>query len=439
VQSILKNLFTTKVKTDVLHLGRHIENYKSKSKYQDWDDALDLYNKKDFFGSVLKLLSYLNYEEYQNVIILENIPSKIRFKIYQGSKCVNGFANEDGFFCEVKIVHCTEFNKELSILLLQNNYELQYSCFSLDSDDNICMNFFSDVQSASPYKLYYGLKEIATVSDKNDDVFLKKYHFTSPIVDGQIVMLSDKEKNIKLQYFKEKLSKGLNLLTDEDIKLSAYPALQVYVILGTVLTIDYLLKPEGLLMEEIEKIYSINFNQSNTNFLIKIKDLKERFYKLNNLRDCDILDELYNACSTFSTQKSNTHAKMVETIEQEMIHYDWYRNNGFQAYAIFIPLFIASNLLYQNALPLPDKLYLELLIRIIENDFFIANDYKTLIDKNGHVIKKEILNEIHLIEQKCDELFEDFKIDYSKINFSNLYEFLNTYLSSLTLINPKRK
>lgn len=438
MKSILKKLFKNEVKSRPLQLGRFTDHFKEKSKTLDWDYALELYSKGNFFGSVIKFLSYLNIDEQDNVVITENSASKIRFKMYQGSKCVHGFANEDGFFAEVKLAHCSFPEKELLKLLLEKNYELQYSSFAMDSDENICMTFYTDVESASPYKLYYGLKELATTSDKNDDILIKKFDGIHAISDGYILQLSEEEKTFRYDYINKKIEKALSILENYESQLKEHLALKSYIIQSTVLTIDYLIKPEGLLMEEIEAIYALNTSTNKIKYEQQIELMEAKLNKLRSISKQDVFDELYEYKSTFGSLNSCSHSKVVEIIQQEMVHYDWYYEHDFEEVVKYLPSFITSSLLYNYALPLPDKLYLELLIRILENDFFIGHNQISLADDSGRLNKKKIQMELLEIEKICKPLYEQASIDLSNLKYENIHSFCKSYLNNIVKINPVR-
>ena len=58
--------------------------------------------------------------------------------------------------------------------LLEMNFTLYYSRFALDNE-RLCMRFESDIETANPSKLYYGLKELATKADKQDDLLVQDF------------------------------------------------------------------------------------------------------------------------------------------------------------------------------------------------------------------------------------------------------------------------
>ena len=103
----------------------------------------------------------------------------------------------------------------------------------MDSDENICMTFYTDVESASPYKLYYGLKELATTSDKNDDVLIKKFEGINAISDGYILHLSEEEKNFRFNYINKKIENAISLLKKYQSQLNEHLALKSYIIQST--------------------------------------------------------------------------------------------------------------------------------------------------------------------------------------------------------------
>jgi hypothetical protein len=439
VKSFFKNLFSGNAEKDHepnLVFGRHSDFYKVKSKYQDWDNALEKHNKAQYQDAILDFLSYIKEEE--NVIVERVGEEKIRFSIFQGSKKIEGFANQDGFFAEAKIAKCDHISLGALRNLLEENYHLKYSSYALDSEENITIVMHSDYIDASPYKLYYGLKEIATRSDRRDDVLITKFKDLSVIENGLISSIPDVEKEIKFDYLKELIDTTIEEVLQDLIRLKEHPGLIAYRILSTAFKIDYFLKPEGVLMEHIENIHKTFFHINTLSPEQKNHEMLMELKKIRKLSKEAVFTELYNTKNTFGVLMSGSHLRLTEMIDQDMKHFDWYITNGFGDYAIYIPQYISSLLLYSYSMPLPDKNLLHLLLRIWNNDFFVKLGFKSLIN-DDKLEKAAIISKINEASKDKLEIYEEVNIDTSQINFSNLYHFSKTYLNSMYQLTIKKK
>src|SRR4030095_201483 len=76
--------------------------------------------------------------------------------------------------------------------LLEMNFNLYYSRFSLDHD-RLCMRFDSDIETANPSKLYYGFKELATKGDKQDDLLVQDFSILQSIDTDHLFVIPQHE------------------------------------------------------------------------------------------------------------------------------------------------------------------------------------------------------------------------------------------------------
>ena len=83
-----------------------------------------------------------------------------------------GKANIEKVTIEAKIAKTDTLNIGFMRRLLERNFQLRYSRFALDEENNITIRFDTSVLDGSPYKLYYALKELTTNADKLDDLLI---------------------------------------------------------------------------------------------------------------------------------------------------------------------------------------------------------------------------------------------------------------------------
>lgn len=109
---------------------------------------------------------YLINENNPNNVIINESNNLVDFSIHQGSKIVTGYFNNQYFRSEVQIAKGAELKIGLLRELTEITYELEYGRFALNKEDIITLVFDSYIEESSPYKLFYGLKEIALLQTK---------------------------------------------------------------------------------------------------------------------------------------------------------------------------------------------------------------------------------------------------------------------------------
>jgi len=65
--------------------------------------------------------------------------------------------------------------------LLEMNFSLFYTRSAMDENNTLCLVFDSEVSAASPNKLYYGMRELATKADRLDDMLLADFSNLKPV------------------------------------------------------------------------------------------------------------------------------------------------------------------------------------------------------------------------------------------------------------------
>lgn len=349
--------------------GRYSDAYKSKQQLAVWDECLKLFEEHNYHGAIKSLVEYLKNPGSDNIRILESEGS-FSFILYQGSKQIECLVTDKFFKAQCKIAHCNELNVGFLRKAVEYNYELNYSRFSLDGDNNLCVIFDCMIADSSPYKLYYGLKELAIQSDKEDDLLLGEFASLEPIDNHHIRHLPEDVLNLKINFLKSKISH----FNDDDLlgSLNAkrYPGAMTYVYLSAMYAIDYLVKPEGKIMDLLSNMHIKYFENSNLSIEDKLEDLKQGFLDIAEMEDEEIRTEIYDVVSTFGVTSPINHAVVSGFIEKELEAFPWYAENGHDKVCLAICNYIAGFCLYNFALPGPDKDLFHLYFELAEPDFF---------------------------------------------------------------------
>src|SRR5205085_9747646 len=173
------------------------------------------------------------------------------FELYQGYKIIRGHYDQHEFEAEAVLVLMPQPNVPVMRRLLEMNFGLYYCRYALNGE-KIYMFFDSDLETANPSKLYYGLKELATKADKQDDLLVQDFTTLNPIDTDHIMEIPVEEKIVKFNYFKKFIKETLDLINSIDI--DKYSGGIAYLLLALAYRIDYLVVPEGKLLSELEKI-----------------------------------------------------------------------------------------------------------------------------------------------------------------------------------------
>ena len=156
-----------------ISFGRYSDNNKPVARVNRWTDADNLFKEKKYPESLDAFFDYLRDDTVQNVVYERN-DAEGRFHFYQGSKMVRGFFTPELLKAEVTLARMPQPSAPVMRRLLEMNFNLYYSRFAMDNE-RLCMSFDSDIETASPSKLYYGLKELSTRADKQDDLLVQDF------------------------------------------------------------------------------------------------------------------------------------------------------------------------------------------------------------------------------------------------------------------------
>ncbi len=410
--------------------GRYTDAYKSKAKHAAYTRAADAFEDDRFLDSVEAFLEYLRDGEEENVK-WQRADDKLYFELYQGSKRVTGLADTLHLRAAARIARLTTPNGELLQRLTAMNYELKYSRFALDAEDCLTIIFDTPVYDASPYKLYYALKEMALRADKQDDLLLEEFEDTlSPVEVTHLEPLSAHEKAVKLDFLRQQIQFLLDYLDSGQLDPREHPGAVAYLLLDLVYRLDYLLTPEGHTMEALERMHRMYFAQEddrpathkNVRLLEELQQLLERAPE-------SFGEELYAGKSTFGITLPVSHDRLATLINNELSNLDWYQDNGYPEVARAIPGYIVGYALFNYAIPLPDRELLHLYYRVTEEGYFRELGYtERYLDRQGRPSKKAIRSAVNDIVRRHREAYPWFAPEVGKVSYGNMLAFSRTFL-----------
>ncbi len=420
-----------------LHFGRYSDNNKPVAKVNRWTDADNFFKEKKFPESFDAFFEYLRDDGAQNVVYERN-GHEGRFHLYQGSRIVRGSFDKERVSAEVTLARMPQPSVPVMRRLLEMNFTLYYSRFALDND-RLCMRFDSATNAANPSKLYYGLKELATKADKQDDLLVQDFSILETTDDEHIAAIPLQEKEMKYTFMQKWIKETLDAIAVADAdKFSGGIA---YMLLSLAYRIDYLIMPEGKLLHDLEKIPGAYFKKDERPVTEKNRDMIEEFKKLQAKPKEEILASLFRSKYTFSIVAPQQYKVVTDSIygaNQNMI---WYRDNNHSFIASQVIEYGISFCQYSYSLPKMITELFHLFMMVNYAGFFEALGYKTsFYDAARNEFRSSaIVDRIETIQQRWKEKYPNADFKTGNLRFDSLVNFNFSFTNELQFLNMESK
>lgn len=413
-----------------VRFGRYSDSYKEPDNYNAWDLALEKFEAEEYKASYLQFFKYLRDEQEDNVKFWEE-NGGIRFEIYQGSKKITGFANNKKLKAEAKVAHTEIMNVAFMRRLMEHNFGLKYSRFALDPDNNISIVFDTYTLDGSPYKLYYALKELATNADKQDDLLIDEFNMLEAVDIAHLIELPEAEKEVKYNFIQKEIKSVIDEVEQGSLNPSQYPGGIAYLLLNLVYKLDYLTKPEGYMMETLERVHRIYFTNDGKTTAQKNQVLAKELAKLMERPKDDFFKEMYRVKSTFGITTPVNHDRIVGFIDGELNNMDWYKEHNHNKVAISVPGYIVGYSMFNYAIPKPDRDFFHLYFKVIEAEYFKNLGFTDVYydTSNPKPFNKRA------IRRAIDQIVDRNRVQYprispstSSLNYDSLASFAKSFL-----------
>jgi hypothetical protein len=417
--------------------GRYSDNNKPVAKVNRWTDADNLYKARQYPQSLDAFFDYLRDDNTGNVVYERN-GAEGRFHFFQGSKIVHGSFDRENFQAEVTLARMPQPSAPVMRRLLEMNFNLYYSRFALDGN-RLCMRFDSEMQTANPSKLYYGLKEMATKADKQDDLLVQDFASLQPADTGHMTDIPRAEKEVKYAYLQKWIKETLDQVASLDAdKFSGGIA---YLLLGLAYRLDYLLSPEGNLLYDIEKIVGIYFQKDEKPTVEKNRDMIEAFKKIQAKSKEEIFSFLFRSKYTFAIVAPQTHKAVTDSIVGANTNAPWYRDNGYPSIARQIAEYGFSYCQYSFSLPRVITEWFHLFMMINHSDYFEALGFREkLYDPSKNRFAQErIMEKIKQVENKWRDKYPLMRFKTENLFFGTLEDFDLSFTSEIANLNMESK
>jgi hypothetical protein len=416
-----------------LSFGRYSDNNKTVEKVNRWTEGDNLSKQKKYHESMDAFFEYLRDDAEQNVVYERN-EKEGRFHIYQGSKIVRGEFNEEHLQAQVSLARMPEPSVAVMRRLLEMNFNLYYSRYALDGD-RLCMRFDTEIKTANPNKLYYGLKELATKADKQDDLLVDEFTLLQPLDTEHIIPIPEPEKKVKYNFLQKWIRETLEYISNVDTeKFSGGIA---YLLLALSFRIDYLITPEGKLLHDLEKIVDIYYRKDEKPITDKNSGMIEGFKKMQDRSEDQVFPFLFRSKHVFSIVSPQNHKAVSDAINGAAQNMIWYRDNNHSFIANKVLEYGFSFCQYSYSLPKPLSDLFQLFMQINYGDFFAALGfsellYDPLLNRFDEEAIEEQIEEIIVTWQKK---YPGLQFKVKNLRYNNLVSFNNAFTSEIGNMN----
>jgi len=420
--------------------GRYSDAYKSDEQQQSFDRALEAFDRGEYLAAYHDFFQFLLDEESKLPnITWEQRDGEIRFELWQGSQQVTGFANAEKFKAESKVAKAEDLNVGFMRRLMEANFNLKFSRFALDGANNLCMVFDTRTVDGSPLKLLSALRELAIHADKQDDLLISEFSVLQPAVERVFGEIPEMEKQVKYEFIQNSIRAAFAELDKGVPDPNVYPGCYAYLLLGLAFRLDYLVKPEGFMMDVLEKVYSIYFAKNNLSSQVKLQQMRRELQALLDRPKEEVDKEMYRTRSTFGANPAVPHGTLASFIGGEMHNMDWPMQKGYEVLALAVPQYVASFVLFHQAPPKPDRDFLHLFFQVTEATFFRKLGFHIpFLDADGRLSKGNILKEIKRIADRHRAAYAQLKPNTGQIDFSSMLQFCKTYLFMIKDLDTSR-
>jgi hypothetical protein len=417
--------------------GRYSDNNKPVAKVNRWTDADNLFKEKKYTESIDAFFEYLRDDQAQNVVYERN-GTEGRFHFYQGSKMVRGSFDKDLLKAEVTLARMPQPSVPVMRRLLEMNFNLYYGRFALDNE-RLCMSFDTDIETASPSKLYYGLKELSTKGDKQDDLLVQDFTMLETTDSEHIVVIPDKEKEVKYDFMQKWIKETLDMIASVDAeKFSGGIA---YMLLALIYRIDYLITPEGKILAELEKITGIYFKKDERPVTEKNRDMIEAFKKIQEKSREEMNTYMIRSRYTFAIVAPQAYKTVADSIHGANQNLTWYRDNNHPFIANQIAEYGITYCQYSYSLPrvITDLVHLFMMVNYA--DYFEALGFTKQYynPKTKEFDSEEIADRIKQVQSAWKDKYPLMDFKTQNLRFDNLVNFNLSYTTEMEFLNTDPK
>jgi hypothetical protein len=419
--------------------GRYTDAYKTEAQLKAFDRSLELFDEGKHLDAYREFMNYLKDSQSDNIEWREE-DGVLRFQFWQGSQRISGEATGEKVNVESKIARAGDLNVGFLRRLMEANFNLKFSRFALTPDNTLAILFDTHVTDGSPYKLLYALRELAIHADKQDDLLLDEFKTLSPAQERTYGDIPEPEKEVKYNFIRRKIEEVFAEMDKAKPDPNTYPGTYAYLLLALAFKLDYLVRPEGFMMDAMERIHGIYFAKNDRTPQVKVANIRKELQKLLERPKEAFFKEMYRTRSTFGINPAMNHDTIANLIDGELPNMEWPLQQNHQVLALAVPQYVAGFSLFHYAPPKPDRELFHLFFQISEPEFFRELGFDIpFVDADGRLNKAEISKKVKNIAEQNRYQYPYLKPDVNKLDFASPVLFAKSYLLMMKELNLMRE
>ncbi len=415
--------------------GRYSDAYKTEAQITAFDQSLEIFEKGEYLNAYREFLISLKDPDVDHLEWAE-ADGVLTFQFWQGSQLITGVANAEKVKVQSLVARAEDLNVGVLRRLVTANFTLKFSRFALTPDNCLSIQFDTSTADGSPLKLMYALRELAIYADKQDDLLLDEFDTLQPVVARTFGEIPEAEKEVKYQFIRSEIERVFAELDKAKPDPNQYPGAYAYLLLSLAFKLDYLVRPEGFMMDVLEKIHGIYFAKNEKTPQVKVANMRREYQKLLDRSKADFFKEMYRTRSTFGVNPAVNHGSVVALIDGELPNMEWPLQQNHEVLALAVPQYIAGFALFHYAPPQPVRAFFHLFFQIMEPAFFKNLGFTvTFADGAGRLDKRAILQGIKQITDQYRPQFPQLRPDQHALDFASHTLFAKSYLLMVKDLN----
>jgi len=418
-----------------IKLGKYSDRNKSLEQLNWWAESIEFYDNNEYLKSAEKFFLFVKNPDLNNLNFTKK-DEKIDFNFFQGSKKISGYINNEKLYASSDIATVEENISKIAESLLKINYDLKFCKFSLDKNKIVCELMLHSSHS-NPFTLYYALREIAITSDKYDDSLMIDFNNLKPINNSHITSLDKNELDTKIIFFKNITKELIETLYEYDsVKFAGARA---FLMLAYIYKITYLLSPEGILLEKINYIIAVFYQNDDDIDIEKNAKIYKHIKELSEISEEQLKNSFYFVSSTFPVVPPSEPEQVTTFLKKEIDKIHWYDDNGHKKVAIAITDYIIGYSCYHlGNEPIIDELF-KIYWEIMDYKYFETLKIKHIpVEKNkiSYFVLNNRINTINWIAKKS---YSDFLFNIKHLNIDSNQQFAKSFIYEFINLNFSKK
>jgi hypothetical protein len=418
-----------------MRFGRYSDNNKSLDKTNSWYKAEDSFKAKNYSASLVSLFDYLRDNAEDNVRFYPD-GDKFTFELVQGSKILKGECDGKTIVARVPLATMTSPTTAVMRRLLDLNFNLFYCRSAMDEQNTLYFVFDTEIPSASPNKMYYALREMATKADRLDDMLLEDFETLTETGTEHIQKPDAKELEVKYKYFRKWIEETLGKASE--LNPDSFSGSIAYLFLTLIYRIEFLITPQGKLMSAIEKISGLYWIKKEELPLVERNQMmKEAITKLLDIGMEEFAASMYRTKASFAVTNPPAWDKLREYIINPNKDSAWYVENKYPELALVISEY---GMVYNQFIHSMPRVMTDLTLihmATMHSDYFAKLGMKGRFydTERQELNKTEIERAVNDALKRYKDKYKDMNWDAGKIKYSSLLEFSVSFGDQMANLN----